>query len=71
MEKNKLSKLVKNDPFLTAFDSFWLLLIIFFLKHSDSVWQTYFVLNTVTQYDKHVFNTDLFLAVNLFSEKIR
>ena len=46
---NKWSKTVKNcqkrvenGPFLTGLDSFWSLLTVFFLKHSESVWQTFF-----------------------------
>ena len=85
----KLSKTVKIGQFLnfflghflTFFDQFW----PFFLKHSDSVWQTFFssikhidsvwqffsFLNTVTQCDKHFFrHSDISLAVNFFKETI-
>ena len=65
--------------FLTVFDSFWPFFSqtqwlsvtnIFFIKHSDSVWQTFFFLNTVTQSYKHLLNTVIFfLAVNLILEK--
>ena len=59
--KKKLSKTAKNCPFLTVFVRFWQFLTVFdhfwpfFLKHSDSVWQTIFLLNTVTQCDKLFF----------------
>ena len=66
---------------MNIFDSFW----PFFLKRSDSVWQTFLSLNTVTQCDKlffipkysdsvwkTFFSTQWsFFVVNLFSENIR
>ena len=66
-------KLPKTDrfwPFLTVFGHLWLI----FLKHSDLVWQTFFLntvtqcdqllfLNTVTQCDKHFLqHSDLFFS---------
>ena len=71
----KCSKAVKSGQKLSVFDRFWQFLTVFFLntvtkcdkyfflKHSDSVWQTFFFLNTVTLCDKHVFkHSDLFLS---------
>ena len=76
-----MSKLVKNGQFWTDFDHFW----PFFLKHSNSAWQTFFSINTVTLVTNFLFlkHSDLVwqpflkktvifcLAVNLFSKKIR
>ena len=54
-----VKKTVKNGQKRSVFDPFLYLLTIFyclFLKHSNSVWQTFVFLNTVIQCNKYFFS---------------